>query len=135
MSSEPENVILGTRVPDTAIHRASMWMDDVKFGNRRFEASVEPMEEANFTWRAFIEESGADFTVEELQEAAKYYGVNLYIGLTGGKVALTVTTPTGQMFLHDIFVSVWLDGFMIGYAAAKGKRGLSRAEMETQGLL
>lgn len=126
-----EDRILGTRVPDTPIHRASMWLEDLKFGERRKEAGAEPMGEL---WQRFVTLSEASFTPEQLQEAADYYGTNNAAVLTGGRLEVTIPAPGGEgvMFLRDIFASLWADAFMHGHATAQGRRGLSNQEIAEQ---
>lgn len=121
--------IPGTRVPDHAIHRASLWLEDLKYGEGREDAKLQRMDD--FTWRAFIEECDLPVTVEQLQEAATYYGMNM-LGMTlGNRVNVRIPAPDGDGFidLHAIFASLWLDAFMHGAATAIGKSGLSNDEM------
>jgi hypothetical protein len=87
--------IPGTRVPDTPIHRASMWLEYLKFRERRKDASApEDMDDA--TWETFVAATGANFTVEQMQEAAAYYGQNMLQMMLGGRVDFAIPSPTGK---------------------------------------
>jgi hypothetical protein len=119
--------IPGTHVPDHAIHRASMWLEDLKFGERREYATPEVVGD---TWEGFLRETELPVTVEQLQEAASYYGANMARMTLGNRVNFLVPVPGGQMVdAVAIFSSLWLDAFMHGVATAQGKRGLSNEEI------
>jgi hypothetical protein len=121
--------IPGTRVPDTPIHRASLWLEDVKFGERRADADLGP-EEMGDTFQDFIDAAEANFTVEQLREAATYYGDNMLHMMTGGRVDFLIPSPTGDGMIdgRGVFASLWLDAFMHGFATARGKIGKSNEE-------
>lgn len=121
--------ILGTRVPDTPIHRASMWLEEFRFGDRREEAETETMEDGY--WQKFIQETGLlNLTDDDISEAAHYYGINNLRMLTGGRINVLIPSPTGEghIDLAGIFVSLWADAFCHGVATKAGKVGLSNEE-------
>lgn len=127
-----DDKIPGTRVPDHAIHRASMWLEDVKFAERRPDVEVpEQITDDDAVWWIFIEETGLPVTVEQLKESAVYYGENMLRMTLGNRVNVMMPTPDGKgvMDLRAIFVSLWLDAFQHGVATALGKHGLSNTEM------
>jgi hypothetical protein len=131
-----EEKIPGTRVPDTPIHRASMWLEYLKFRERRKDATApEDMDDA--TWETFVAATGANFTVEQMQEAAAYYGQNMLQMMLGGRVDFAIPSPTGKGHIsgRSAFASLWLDAFMHGYATARGKRGMSNLEAELVGTI
>lgn len=125
-----EKNIPGTRVPDTPIHRASMWVEDIKFGEGRPDA-VEPVPMGD-TWEEFIKATGLPITAEQLMEAASYYGSNNVRMLTGGRLDVVIPSPTGEGYidLAAIFASLWADAFFHGVATAQGRTGLSNTESD-----
>jgi len=126
-----DNRIPGTRVPDTPIHRASMWLEDLRFGDRRRDAGVEAIRDDDYV--RFIQECALlGVTVENLKEASSFYGANNARMLTGGRLRVAIPSPTGEgiIDLASIFASVWLDAFMHGAATARGKVGMSNAELD-----
>lgn len=125
----PPNAIPGTRVPDTPIHRASMWLEEFRFGDRREEAGTEVMEDDY--WERFIQETGlTGLTPENIAEAAAYYGHNNIRMLTGGRLNVVIPNPHGEghLDLGAIFVSLWADAFCHGVATKAGKVGPSNQE-------
>jgi hypothetical protein len=124
-----DNNILGTRVPDTPIHRASMWLEELKFGEQREDAVVERLED-DFIAKLIRETGLENLTAEQVEEAATYYGVNNLHMLTGGRINVMIPSPTGEgtIDMVGIFVSLWLDAFSHGVATKAGKFGLSNQE-------
>ena len=122
--------IPGTRVPDTPIHRASMWLEDLKFGEGRATQKPQAVPMGD-TWEDFIRETGIPITVEQMKEAATYYGENMLRMTTGNRVNFAIPNPAGEGFIdgRGIFASLWLDAFMHGAATALGKTGLSNQEI------
>lgn len=122
--------IPGTRVPDTPIHRASMWLEDLKYGERRLGDAPLPMEVTeDELYELLIRELELDVTVEQLLEAADYYGTNLAVMLHGA-FQIVVQTPDGRTISGaSMFISAWLDGWMHGAVTQKGLRGRSVREM------
>lgn len=123
--------IPGTRVPDTAIHRASMWLEDLKFGERRAYTSQPESKEADFEEK-FVEATGVrSFTADEMREAAVYYGQNLRRMVLGDRLNIAMPSPTGEGLIDadGIFISLWLDAFEHGIATGLGLRGLSNDEI------
>lgn len=127
--SDDEN-ILGTRVPDTPIHRASLWLEEVKFGAHRTDAK--PVEVEDQYFEDFIRKCKArNLTREQMEEAAQYYGRNMLAMTMGRRVTFAIPSPTGEGMIDaaGVFISLWLDAFMHGYATAKGMSGRSNAEI------
>lgn len=122
--------IAGTRVPDTAIHRASLWLEEIKYPGRRENAELEGMDEEAL--RRFLEGVGLAFrcSPDELTEAAKFYGTNLAVMLVGD-VRIVVMTALGPVGVPTMMTSAWVDGFMHGAATVAGKRGLSNDEIRS----
>lgn len=128
-------LIPGTRVPDHAIHRASMWLEDVKFAERRPDVEqIEQITDNDALWWIFIQETGLPVTVEQLKESAHYYGLNMLRMTLGNRVNVLMPAPDGKglIDLTTIFTSLWLDAFQHGVATAQGKRGLSNTEMRDE---
>ena len=129
-------MIPGTRVPDNPIHRASLWLEELKYGARRDDnPGVEPMEREIF--EELIRQCELrGLTPEEIGEAADYYGRNM-AAMTLGQVKVMVSTPgrdgVGLMPLSVAFISAWLDGFLHGVATRAGKSGLSNLEIRRSG--
>lgn len=119
----------GSELPDNAIHRASLWVEGIKYAiDQRVDAEPDRIDE--FEWRAFIEESGLPVTVEQLQQAVVYYGLSTAGNFLGGRVNIAVPAPGGGLVdLRSIFASVWYDGFMHGVATAQGRRGQTSKEL------
>lgn len=122
--------ILGTRVPDTPIHRASLWLEDLKYPGRREDATVEDIE-PGFVAEFIRQCELRDLTPEQIEEAARYYAMNAHRMLIGNRVMFTIPSPAGegQTWFLTILVSFWLDAWMHGVATAKGKRGRSNQEI------
>lgn len=126
--------IPGTRVPDTPIHRASMWLERFRFGDRRKNAGVEDMEDDY--WSKFIDQTGLEgLDADDIEEAARYYGHNNVRMLVGNRLNVRIASPTGEGFmdLGSLFVSLWADAFAHGVVTAKGLSGLSNQEEEQHG--
>jgi hypothetical protein len=114
--------IPGTSVPDTPIHRASLWLERVKFAERAFAATeAERMDDTDLD--IFVRETGALFTPEQLHEAATYYGRSLARQMLGSRVSFQVPSPTGEGFIGpaSLFATIWMDAFEHGVATALGK--------------
>lgn len=111
--------IPGTRVPDTPIHRASLWWEQLEFGGRDL-STPERMDAA--TAEALVEELVATYTAEQLHEAATYYGRNWAEMILGPNVGLAGVNA------NALFTSVWLDGFAHGAGTQARKYGTSRTE-------
>jgi hypothetical protein len=127
----PPLAILGTRVPDTPIHRASMWLEEFRFGDRREEAGTERFDEDE--WERFVQETAlVGVTGDNIQEAAIYYGLNNLHMLTGGRLEMVIPNPHGEghLSLSNIFISLWADAFAHGVATKAGKIGVSNEEKE-----
>jgi hypothetical protein len=126
-TEDDDDRILGTVVPDTPIHRASMWLEELRFGERRREADME--EDSAEGFRRFIEATGLPVTVEQLDEAVVYYATN-HKQMFFGNMKVATNTKVGFLSMEAVLQSVWLDGFQHGVVTAQGKRGLSTAESE-----
>lgn len=127
-----EPKIPGTRVPDNPIHRASLWVESLKYAPDVRAAGDEAVERLDdFAWRAFVEESGLPITVEQLVDAVEFYGENLRRMIVGNRLNFMMPMPGGEgmMDLGGVFKSVWFDGFEHGAGTALGKRGLSNQEI------
>lgn len=133
--STEEGHVLGTRVPDTAIHRASFWLEKMKFGERRRDAGVEVQEAAIYD--RFIEATGIKVTPDELMEACRYYATNNARMLApAAALSVSVQHPAGEehgfVTILELFLSVWMDGFMHGAATTAGLTGRSNSEEDEQ---
>jgi hypothetical protein len=126
--------IAGTRVPDTPIHRASLWLEEIKYGARREDdPEIEPFE-LEFFVELIRQCELRDLTPEQIKEAADYYGANMLAMTLGGRVNVMVPAPGGGfMDFKSIFVSTWLDGWMHGVATKAEKVGLSNDEIRQLG--
>lgn len=122
--------IPGTDLPDTALHRASLWFN-------RFSGLEDGGPPQERTWREVRElhervlaecHLEGKITADEIREGAQYYGDNIVDGMFG-PVCVTVLTPVGQIDVGVMLRSLWLDGLMHGIALRDGKRGLSNAEI------
>lgn len=125
--------ILGTRVPETPIHRASLWLEDVKWGERRPDVDqIEQLKDEDSSYWVFIQETGLPVTPEQLKEAMRYYGENFLRMTFGNRINVVMPTPDGKATfdLAAVFSSVWYDGFQHGAATQAGKRGRSNSEIE-----
>lgn len=121
--------IPGTRVPDTPIHRASLWLEQLKFAERAGVADeAEPMDA--LVYELLLRELDNGVTPEQLEEAAIYYGANLRQMFVPGRAEVIVQTPHGALDLRTMFVSAWLDGWMHGAVTQKGLRGESTEERD-----
>jgi hypothetical protein len=122
--------IPGTRVPDTAIHRASMWLEYLKFGDARRNAGVEKM--TDDTFELFVAAAQVNFTAEQMKEAAQFYGLNMLQMTVGNRVNFMIPSPDGEGLMDGraVFASLWIDAFMHGVATARGKHGPSNLEAE-----
>lgn len=123
--------IPGTSVPDTPIHRASLWLERVKFGERAFTTTApESLDETDEI--IFVRETGEKFTPEQMREAASYYGRSLARQMLGNRISIRVPSPVGEGFIgaESIFATVWLDAFQHGVATALGKTAQTDEESD-----
>jgi hypothetical protein len=129
----PENIIPGTVLEDNVIHRASLWLEGVKFGERAgVTNAAEEITDDDYIWIAVIEECKLPVSVEQLKDAATHYGINMRVMTIGNRVNFAVPAPSGGVMSADtIFISLWIDAFCHGAAAVAGKYGLSRTEIES----
>jgi hypothetical protein len=129
-----DNTIPGTVLEDNAIHRASLWLEGVKFGERAgVTNTAEEITDDDWLWFAVIEECKLPVSVEQLKTAATHYGINMRAMTIGDRVNFAIPAPGGNgvMSADTIFISLWLDAFCHGAATAAAKYGLSRTEVES----
>lgn len=129
MSDESQN-ILGTRVPDNALHRASLWLEDFK-RTRQLGFHSQPREEMAVDMDEFVRTVGIDnkVTGQDLVEGGDFYGNN-FVQMIFGKLGIVVMTPAGPIDLQGVMFSVWMDGLQHGAAMTAGLYGLSNEEIE-----
>jgi hypothetical protein len=130
VSDEP---ILGTRVPDNALHRASLWLEDFKRVRER-GLHTQARDEQAADLDEFVRIVGVDGKVTgmDLVEGAAFYGNNFVEMIFPRGVDITIIgaqldAPTN---LQSVMFSVWLDGMQHGAAMVAGLEGLSNEEIE-----
>jgi hypothetical protein len=120
--------IPGTRVPENRLHRASLWLEDMK--RTRAGAVVTYDDETMVRELGELADAcGLELSGEQLAEGAKFYATNFRQIVFGGRLGVTVVSPWGAMDMGAVILSVWLDGFQHGAATAAGKYGESNEEI------
>lgn len=122
-------MIPGTRVPDNALHRASLWLEDFK-STRDGKVKAVDQDTMVVEFDQLIAACGlTGVTGSDLFEGCIFYGDNFADSMFG-RIGLIVTTQAGPATINDVLRSVWMDGLMHGIATRDGKRGLSNTEIE-----
>jgi hypothetical protein len=132
----PSDKIPGTEVPDNAIHRASLWLERLKFGDTYDERGGPELAEPDW-WERFLLETGLHAVLEpdEIKAAANYYGESLASQLLGGRVSITIPNPAGEGWIgaQAIFATLWADAFMHGVATAQRRSAQTNEERQRHG--
>jgi hypothetical protein len=125
--------IPGTEVPDNVLHRASLWLEDRKFGDRAGVASEPELSEVKQHWSDLLDEFDVPLTPDEVREGSFYYAQNWRRMVFAG-MDVVIPTPDGNALnLATLLQSLWLDAFEHGLAVAHGKSALSIEERLTDG--
>lgn len=126
-----DSTIPGTDVPDTAIHRASLWVNALAGHQEGGPPQPLTWDQVQERHTRLIEACGmaGKVTAEDIRESSAYYGDTASAVFP---VGLTIVTPFGDIDLSIMFRSVWCDGLLHGIAVRDGKRGLSNAEIASQ---
>lgn len=143
MTDEPTYAAIpGTGgLPDNPIHRASLWLERLKFGERAFTATdVEQHADGTMGHTRFIlEETGLveELTPEDVQLACLYYGRNMRRMLFGDRIQIMLPNPAKserveKINMDELFASLWRDAFEHGLATAARKYGESKTESPRQ---
>lgn len=128
-------------LPDNAIHRASLWLERLKFGERAFtqtepeiESSPDGEEHFGHT-RMLLESTGfsGELTPKDVHLASLYYGGNMRRGLFGNRIQVYLPNPAKngeqeQVNMDELFAALWKDAFEHGLATGTRQRGLSKTE-------
>lgn len=123
--------IPGTVVPDTAIHRASLFLERVKFGDS-FDRQTQPEMGGREFYEQITEQLELPHQPEDLVEASNYYARNFLRSVFGENPdTARIELSNGQVIPALLFFqSLWVDGYAHGAATRAGKRGLSNEERE-----
>lgn len=142
MTDENYVPIAGTAgLPDNRIHRASLWLERMKFGERAFTREMDERHVESQTQEEnsllFRELEMEDITPRDVQLASMFYGRNLQHMLFGNRVQIMMPTPVhgekGQVNFGDLLAMVWRDGFEHGAAARAGKHAFTDTEIRERG--
>jgi hypothetical protein len=132
-------------LPDNLIHRASLWLERLKFGERAFTLSdpqIEAHPDGEETFghtRMLLESTGLaeDLSPKDVRLAALYYGSNMRRGLFGNRLQLFVPNPAKggeqeQVNMDELFGALWMDAFEHGLATHARLYGHSKTEEPKQ---